>query len=178
MENKSCLYIWDHFSPDSVACVIGSVEDLEKISTMTNENYTWGSVCDEIQAVEWNDEVFYDGGTQCKTMEELKALVIEDLITESKEQEEDDIYIEHDMLCGGGFTLDRDTPENMYNEMISIIENSQVDGDSSYARALINTEKQTVECCSETSEIGFWTAQEYIDYYNENYTNEDYTEED
>lgn len=165
---KECVFIWDHFDPDYIECVIGNSEEIEYIVNNTEYNVFRTCITDGLVAIKWNDESMYSCPLGCQTMDELKECTMKNLKECFEEESSNNyLYIKTDMTCGSGpeYSLyDEDspkTPEEAYDNIIQFIKDSYVDGDSNYARAIINIEKEEV-WVQGTGKVCFNSAKECI----------------
>ena len=167
------MFIWQHFSPNTLYCCVGDVQKLNKlIKDYDFESFTT-KLKSNIIGVAWNDEYGFAWDIDGHNLNDAKRKDlkhIEDQINQQKDQIEQEqyMYIESNIFGTANEWYDEDIStdaKEIQKRFIDMIENSEVDGDSSYGRAIIDIKKGDVLLCGEDLNVNFLTANEFIEQY-------------
>lgn len=150
IQGNSCVFVWDHFEPSDISCVIGKSSDIDKlINKLQHYSYQYEEcdVKDSLYEVEWGNESCYISDLKCKNMKQFKKKLINDEFKGIFD--EDDEWLCYENLFF--IEMKKDDPEcpkneeELYEYYLSLINNSYIDGDSNSAKTIINIKKQTIE---------------------------------
>lgn len=159
-------FAWNHYNPSVLYCMIGDAKKAEKICKDTGYNFDNLNLKGPICSVMWNDE--YLAALDCKgsNLNAVKANELKNLQNQIDNCDNDDTYkyLDCSMFCGSGEWYDDDASSNdakdYLDRFIKMIDDSEVDGDSSYGRAVIDIKKGEV-LLSGQCEIAFITVNEF-----------------
>lgn len=166
--DKRRLYVWSHSNPSDLYYVTDEIDRVCKEVDWdgTDYNYMLNEQPEgKLTGLAWNDEHGYmwdiPGATIAKAYKEDISYIAEQL----KEQDVTEyIYVESNIL-GGAYEnsvedMDKEpTPENILEAIKTIIEQSEVDGDSSYGRIIIDQDTHMVHLGRDVIQM---TGQEFL----------------
>lgn len=167
------MFIWQHFSPNTLYCCIGDVQKLDKLMKDYDFESFTTKLKSNIVGVAWNDEYGFAWDIDGHNLNDAKRKdlkFIEDQINQQKDQIEQEqyMYIESNIFGGANEWYDDDIStdaKEIQKRFMDIIEESGVDGDSGYGRAIIDIKKGDVLLCGEDLDINFLTVNEFIEKY-------------
>lgn len=165
-------FVWDHYEPDILYCCTGDIRKLGKlIKDYDFESFTT-RLKSNIIGVAWNDEYGFAWDIDGRDLDDAKRKdlkYIEDQINQHKDQIEQEqyMYIESNIFGGANEWYDDDVStdaKEIQTRFMDIIENSEVDKDSMYGRAIVDIKKGDV-LLSGSVNINFLSAEEFIEQY-------------
>lgn len=165
-------FIWNRDNPGTMFCCNGNIQKLRKIIHDFDFEIFIEKLKSNIVGLAWNDESGYaweiEGNNFNNAMrKDLKY--IEDQINQQKEQIEQERYMEIESNIFGGSNEWEDDDvstdaKEIQSRFMDIIENSEVDNDSMYGRAVVDIKKGDV-LSSGYVDINFLSAEEFIEQY-------------
>ena len=167
------MFIQQHFSPNTLYCCVGDIQKLGKLI----KDYDFESFVTKLKSnivgVAWNDEYGFAWDIDGHNLNDAKRKdlkYIEDQINQQKDQIEQEqyMYIESNIFGTANEWCDDDIStdaKEIQKRFIGMIENSEVDGDSSYGRAIIDIKNGDVLLCGEDLDVNFLSANEFIEQY-------------
>lgn len=166
--NKKLMLVWNHFNPSNINLIYDN--DFSRLeSYMSTED---DIICENEGAVEsgifllaHNDEseMLSFVGHSIEDVKTKFIQVVEQAKVEAQEYEDEDLNLGDPFYyCTDNLNL---SSEEMFNEWISWITSSQVDGDSGYAWHLIDVANKQVLYGSEESEVIFYDSVD--EYFND-----------
>lgn len=165
------IFIWNHFEPSTLYRCTGDVKKLEKhIADYDFETFT-GKSKSNLIGFAWNDEYGFAwdiDGSNLNSAKSKDLKYIEDQINQQKDQieQENYMYIESNIFGGANEWYDEDVStdaKEIQKRFIDMIENSEVDGDSSFGRIVIDVKKNQLLLGGENTNITSLTVDEFIE---------------
>lgn len=161
-------FVWNHNNPSTVYCLNGATNALNKAIKDYDFNINIIRLKSNICGIMWNDE--YLAAAECggNNLNTAKASEIKKLQAQIDSGDNDETYkyLECSMFVGGNEWYDDDAESNnakdYLDKFIEMIEDSEVDGDSGYGRAVIDLKNGEVLLSGSVSVI-FQTANEFIE---------------
>lgn len=166
-EAKTINYVafWDHYNPSELYCVKDAGEGFAtRVADATdwNASHLSGS---RLVSIMWNDESLYCSDVPGNNLNDAKKKDLKNIEDQLKKQEgSDGVYIESDIFGGGSEWYDDAVPktaQETLDRFIEIMEHSRVDGDSGYARALVDI--KTGKVLLGRDNISFMSADEFLE---------------
>lgn len=165
-------FIWNHDNPDTMFCCNGNIQKLRNIIHDYDFEIFVEKLKSNIVGLAWNDESGYAWeieGNNFKDAMRKDLKYIEDQINQQKEQIEQEHYMEIESNIFGGSNEWEDDDvstdaKEIQTRFMDIIENSEVDKDSMYGRAVVDIKKGDV-LSSGFVDINFLSAEEFIEQY-------------
>lgn len=151
--------------------IVGSPADLKKCEKqLKNDGYNCVSknLKNNMCGVMWNDETIFAWDLKGNNWKTVQAEDAKNIATMLKDRTDDYVYIESEIFGSGNEWEDEKAREsinwspNVWVEVfIKMIENSYVDGDSNYCRAVLDLAKKGI-CCQGFDDINIYDATEYL----------------
>lgn len=165
-------FIWNHDNPDTIFCCNGNISKLCDIIHDYDFELFTEKLKSDIVGIAWNDESGYAWNIDGRNLNDAKRKdlkYIEDQINQQKDQIEQERYmgIESNIFGGSNEWEDDDVTidaKEIQKRFIDIIENSEVDKDSMYGRAVIDIRKGEVLLSGKVY-VNFLYADEFIKQY-------------
>ena len=163
------IFTWNHYDPDTIYCLNGNINKIP----MFLKNYDWQyqdvKIPTKLCSVAWNDEmaiIMPVDGNNLNDAKKIDLKSIQAQLDSYKDQieEEDYAYVESN-LFGGANEWDgasKMSAQDFLDEFISIIKDSYVDGDSNYARAVIDIKKGET-LLQGSCHVTFMSANEFME---------------
>ena len=166
--NNDYAFVWNHYDPSTVYCLNGATNALNKAIKDYDFNINIIRLKSNICGIMWNDE--YLAAEECdgNNLNAAKASEIKKLQAQIDSENNDETYkyLECSMFVGGNEWYDDDAESNdakyYLDKFIEMIEDSAVDGDSGYGRAVIDIKNGKVLLSGSVNVI-FQTANEFIE---------------
>lgn len=174
--NNEIVMIWDHFSPNDMIIIKDSAKKVEKVIEKLGLDLNIGSnvIKTPLFGIWWNDESGWSYEIEGNNLNDAKK---KDLAFITKQYEEgvangemsdDYVNLESNLYGEANEWIDGDAkgmkPKDFADGFIEIIENSYVDGDSSYAIAILDYKKEEVVLSGEGS-VSFMTLDQFLEIY-------------
>ena len=141
-------FAWNHFNPQTMYCIEGDMKKFTDFIQDYDWNYDTANIKTKLCTVIWNDEMMYTSSVKGNNLNDAKLHELKSLTQQLQARQADDyVYLSSDIFGGDGEWSDEDVsfdPQEYVDRFLSMVENSEVDGDSSYARSLIDIKKKTV----------------------------------
>ena len=164
--NTDYAFVWSHNNPSTVYCLNGAVNALNKAIKDYDYNIQMVKISSNICSIMWNDEFL--AAQECKgnNFNAVKTNVIKELENQMTKNDNDETYRCFDCCLGSNEWFDddaeSDNAKDYLDKFIEMIEDSEVDGDSGYGRAVIDIKKGEV-LLSGSVDVIFQTANEFIE---------------
>lgn len=153
--NESSLelaFVWFHDDPSTMYCMNGNIDGLEKELKDYDYNVNMMKVDSNLITICWNDEMMWTSdipGSNLNDAKRKELKYIEDQLKEQADAISQDgyVYIESNLFGGANEWEDakeNDKADKYLERFIEMIEDSEVDGDSSYARSVVDVRKGKV----------------------------------
>lgn len=153
--NESSLelaFVWSHGDPSTMYCMNGNVDSLEKELKDYDYNVNIMKVDSNLITICWNDEMMWTSDVPGSNLNDAKRKELQYIEDQLKEQadaisQDGYVYIESNLFGGANEWEDakeNDKSDKYLERFIEMIEDSEVDGDSSYARSVVDVRKGRV----------------------------------
>lgn len=168
MDSKTdYAFVWNHFNPSVLYCMIGDMEKAQKICDESDYNFETANLKGPLCVIAWNDEHITHNDLKGTNLNQVKKNILDDIQKQLDKQAKDIVdgyfYIECDLMSNEYDTNDIEpTAKAVLDHMLQLIEESEVDGDSGYGRVIVNIEKGKVLVGeSGKKEVVFLTVNEF-----------------
>lgn len=151
--------------------VVGSPADLKKCEKLLKKD---GYDCvspnlkNNMCGVMWNDETISAWDLKGNNWKAVQAEDAKNIAKMLKDREDDYVYLESEIFGSGNEWNDEEARESIdwspkfwVEVFIEMVENSYVDGDSNYCRAVLDLTKKEI-CCQGEDDINIHDAAEYL----------------
>lgn len=159
-------FVWSHDNPSTLYCLNGATNKLQK--ALKNYDYEIQNVkiSSNICHVMWNDEFLAANDCDGNNLNAVKNNVLKTIEDQMTKDGNDETYRYFETAFGSNEWYDDDAKsdkaKDYLNSFIEMIEDSEVDGDSGYGRAVIDVKNGEV-LMSGKCEIIIQTANEFIE---------------
>lgn len=145
-------FVWSHDDPSTMYCMNGNVDGLEKELKDYDYNVNIMKVDSNLITICWNDEMMWISDVPGSNLNDAKRKELQYIDGQLKEQadaisQDGYVYIESNLFGGANEWDDAkedDKADKYLDRFIEMIEDSEVDGDSSYARSVVDVRKGKV----------------------------------
>lgn len=169
------LGIWHFAGDETLHICIGSKKDIDDAADRFDGGYSLNStrlsIPGNMVSVMWNDESCYMTPLKGNNWNAVKNNDIKKIEGFLKDRSDDYVYIESDIFGSGNEWYDEDAAETKnwgakqwLTRFIEMVEGSYVDGDSHYARAVVDLSKREV-CCKGSTDVQIWDINDFIKTY-------------
>lgn len=158
-------FVWDHYNPSTLYCLNGATNKLQNSLKNYDYNIQMVKISSNICSIMWNDEFL--AAQECKgnNFNAVKTNIIKELENQMTKNDNDETYRYFDCCLGSNEWFDdaaeSDNAKDYLDKFIAMIEDSKVDGDSGYGRAVIDIKNGEILLSGSVSVI-FQTANEFI----------------
>lgn len=157
--------VWDHYSPEDIWVIKG--DHSENIDKRGDLNVRVCGYKNTLGTIWWNDEDAYLIDVEGRNLEDAKRKDLNNIKKQMKaNSNEDYIYLSGNIYGAENEWYDDDVKnykaEDYLKDFIGFIEGSYVDGDSSYALALVDLNKEEVLLKGD-GYVNFITFEEFQD---------------
>lgn len=151
-ESHNISFVWDHYDPDTLYCVFGNASKIRKILSGTDYNFQDIKIKTKLCSVSWNDETLFAGEVKGNNLEDAKKIELKHIqsqLDNQKDQIENEgyVYIESDLFGSANEWEEgvKDmSAEDFLKGFLEMIQDSVVDGDSGYGRAVLDLQNKQV----------------------------------
>lgn len=156
---------------NDVNVIVGSSADLKKCEKILEEDEfdcvslkLTGNMC----GVMWNDEELLPWALKGNNWKAVQAADEKNIAKMLKDRTDDYVYLESEIFGSGNEWDDESAKESInwspsywVEVFIEMVENSYVDGDSNYCRAVLDLAKKEV-CCKGENDVNIYDAAEFL----------------
>lgn len=164
--NTDYAFVWNHYDASTLYCLNGATNKLQKDLKNYDYNIQMTKISSNICSVMWNDEFLAVQECDGNNIKAVENNVIKELEDQMTKDGNDETYRYFDCCFGSNEWYDDDAesddPKYYLKQFISIIEDSEVDGDSGYGRAVIDVKKGET-LLSGNVHIVFQSANEFLE---------------
>ena len=156
---------------DDLNVIVGSPADLKKCEKqLKNDGFNCVSqnLKNNMCGVMWNDETISAWDLKGNNWKAVQAEDAKNIETMLKDRKVDYVYLESEIFGSGNEWEDEEarqsidwSPKFWVEVFIEMVENSYVDGDSNYCRAVLDLAKKGI-CCQGENDINICDASEYL----------------
>lgn len=159
-------FAWNHYDPSSLYCMVGDMKKAQKICDESDYNFEAADLRGPLCSIAWNDEYIMYNDLKGVNLNQVKKNILSDIQKQLDEQTEDIaegyFHIECDLMSNDYDTNDvKPTAKDVLDHMLQLIEESEVDGDSSYGRAIIDIKNGEVLVGKSEKEVIFMSVNEF-----------------
>lgn len=167
MESKTdYAFVWDHYKPSTLYCLNGATNKLQKELKNYDYNIQMAKISSNVCSVMWNDEFLAVQECKGNNLNDVKTNVLKELEDQMTKDGNDETYKYFDCCLGSNEWHDNEASsskaKDYLDKFIELIEDSEVDGDSGYGKAVIDIKNGKV-LLSGSVKVIFQTANEFIE---------------
>ena len=164
--NTDYAFVWSHREPSTLYCLNGATNKLQKELKHYDYNLQMVKISSNICSIMWNDEFLAVQECKGNNLNAVKADVLKDIERQMTKDGNDETYKYFDCCFGSNEWYDEEAESNdakyYLDRFIEMIKDSEVDGDSSYGRAIIDVKNGEI-LLSGSDDIIFQTANEFLE---------------
>lgn len=167
--NVDYIFAWNHYEPDTMYCLNGNTRAIPKFLKNYDWQWTDAKLSTQLCTIIWNDESCFVSSIDGRDLNDAKKQAIKNIDQQldadaAAIEENDYAYIESGFF-GGACEFENASKlkaEDIMKRIVDMIEGSYVDGDSNYARAVIDIRKGNVLLSGDCS-VAFMSANEFME---------------
>ena len=159
-------FVWDHFDPSILYCLNGATNKLQKDLKDYDYELQNVKISSNICYVMWNDEFLAVNDCDGNNLNAVKNNVLKTIEDQMTKDGNDETYRYFETAFGTNEWYDDGAESNKakdyLNRFIGMIEDSKVDGDSGYGRAVIDVKNGETLLAGDV-QVVFMTANEFLE---------------
>lgn len=166
MEGKTdYAFVWDHYNPSTLYCLNGAVNKLQKTLKDYEYEIQNAKIASNICFVMWNDEFLAVNDCDGNNLNAVKNNVLKTIEDQMTKDGNDETYRYFNTVIGSNEWYDDDAEsdkaKDYLDKFIEMIEGSEVNGDSSYGRAVIDVKNGETLLAGDV-QVVFMSANEFL----------------
>ena len=167
--NNDFMFVWNHYDPDTMYVLNGNTRAIPNFLRKYDWQYHDVKIPTKLCSIAWCDDTMYAMPVDGNNLNDAKKIDLKDIqaqLDSSKDQieKEDYAYIEGNLFGGANEWegASKMSAQDFLDNFIDIIKNSYVDGDSNYARAVIDIKKGET-LLQGSCHVTFMSANEFME---------------